>query len=262
MFLRYAKPIVKSVPVLSALLRPVYKAFGPKGLGTPSARRYCLLLPDLVKSPFFVKIGANDGTTGDPVSDILLADERWKGLLVEPVPYIFKRLAANFSDSSRFSLERAAIGESNGEATFYYVDPRAAHEIPNLPEWYDQLGSFDRNHIIKHLNGVLEPFIIEECVPVRTLEHLFRDGGTKDVHLLQIDTEGHDYEVLKSVDLAKLLPLAIYVEHKNISRSDKVEMLKGLRGRGYRIDDCGGDYFAVHRTSPLRSLVRDMAIPL
>jgi hypothetical protein len=36
--------------------------------------------------PFFVKIGANDGITGDTSSDPL-SDTNWKGLIIEPVPY-------------------------------------------------------------------------------------------------------------------------------------------------------------------------------
>ena len=260
MLLRYAKPVVKSVPILRTILRPVYKSFTAKEPGDPCARRYCSLLPQLIPTPVFVKIGANDGTTGDPVSKILLADQRWKGLLIEPVPYIFKRLTENFSDSTRFSLEQAAIGKHSGEAPFYYVNPEAASHIPNLPYWHDQLGSFDRNHIIRQLS-VLEPFIIEERVPVLTLDQVFCKHEIKDVHLLHIDTEGYDHEVLKAVNLEKQPPMAIYIEHLNLARSDKAEMLRRLRKAGYRVDDCGCDYFAIHRTSSLRNLVDNMAIP-
>ncbi len=258
--LRYVKPVVKSVPVLRTFLRPVYKRFASKDRGIPCARRYCSLLPELVPAPLFVKIGANDGTTGDPLSDVLIANEKWKGLLIEPVPYLFKRLAANFSDSGRFSLEQAAIGKYDGEAPFYYVDPRVAEMIPNLPLWHDQLGSFDRKHIVKELNGILEPYIIETRVPVRTLDQVFSSHAVGEVHLLHIDTEGFDFEVLKAVDLEKRPPMAIYVEHLNLSRSDKVEMLKLLRKCGFRVDDCSCDYFAIHRSSPWRNLVSNMAI--
>jgi hypothetical protein len=68
-------------------------------------RNYCLNLPNVVSEPIFVKIGACDGITGDPCSDILLANTNWRGLLIEPVPYCFDRLRANFQDSRRFCLE-------------------------------------------------------------------------------------------------------------------------------------------------------------
>jgi FkbM family methyltransferase len=180
------------------------------------ARQFCASLAQEISNPVFVKVGANDGTTGDPFSDILLADVRWKGLLIEPVPYCFDRLRTAFRDEKRFSLEQAAIGATAGEATFYYVDEKAAANLPDLPNWYDQLGSFDKGHILKHLNGALAPFIIECTVKVFPLKDVLEKHGIAEVHVLHIDTEGHDYEVLKTVDFASCAPLAIFIEHKHL----------------------------------------------
>lgn len=206
----------------------------------------------LVPEPVFVKIGATDGITDDPCSDILLANANWRGLLIEPVPYCFDRLRANFQDSRRFSLEQIAIGAPAREGTFYYVDAKAIQSIPNLPAWFDQLGSFDRNHIMKHLNGVLEPFIIECKVQVSPLSDVLMRNGIQDVHLLHVDTEGHDYEVLKTLDFAKYVPLSIFVEHKHLSDANKTEMLNLLDEHGYSVRDCGEDYFAVNEEANKR----------
>jgi hypothetical protein len=54
-----------------------------------------------------------------------------------------------------------------------------------LPFWYDQLGSFEKRHILRHLDGALEPYIVSEavlCVPLADvlLEHgyaLAKHGG-------------------------------------------------------------------------------------
>jgi len=202
-------------------------------------------LPKILSEPVFVKIGANDGVSWDPVSDVLLASNKWKGLLVEPVPYCFDRLKANFQDP-RFSLEQVAIGASAGQTTFYYVDPKAIQNIPGLPTWFDHLGSFDRNHIIKHLDGVLEPFIIESKVKVSPLSDVLVRNKIQQVHLLHVDTEGYDDEVLKTLDFAKHTPLSIFVEHKHIPSARKAEMLRRFHENGYSVRDCGGDFFAVH----------------
>jgi hypothetical protein len=45
-----------------------------------------------VDRPVFVKVGANDGVTGDPFAVSLLNNRQWKGVLVEPVPYCIDRL--------------------------------------------------------------------------------------------------------------------------------------------------------------------------
>jgi FkbM family methyltransferase len=215
-------------------------------------RDYCLNLPKVISEPFFVKVGAYDGIADDPCSVILLANTRWRGLLIEPVPDCFRRLRANFRDSQRFRLEQIAIGATVGEGTFYYVDAKAIQSIPSLPTWFDQLGSFDRNHIMKHLNGVLDPFIIECKVQVHPLSDVLTRNGIRDVHLLHVDAEGYDYEVLKTLDFTKHAPLSIFVEHKHLSDAHKSEMLHLLRKNGYSVRDCGEDYFAVNEEANKR----------
>src|SRR6476620_5935156 len=42
-------------------------------------RQFCRKLPERVAHPFFVKVGANDGLSGDACSDILLAMHAGKG---------------------------------------------------------------------------------------------------------------------------------------------------------------------------------------
>jgi FkbM family methyltransferase len=209
-------------------------------------RDYCFNLSKVVSQPVFVKIGAHDGITDDPCSDILLADTKWSGLLIEPVPYCFANLRANFQDARRFCFEQVAIGPSAGEGTFYYVDEKALQNIPRLPAWIDQLGSFDRNHIMKHLDGALAPFIIECKVQVCPLSDVLTRNGIQDVQLLHIDAEGYDYDVLKTLDFAKHTPLSIFIEHKHLSDAQKTEMLHLLHQHGYSARDCGEDYFAVN----------------
>ena len=216
-------------------------------------RDYCHYLAAAVAEPFFVKVGANDGITGDPCStDILLAAANWKGLLIEPVPYCFDRLKANFPDRIRFRLEQVAIGASKTEESFFYVDANAAHSLPSLPSWFDQLGSFKKEHILKHLSGTLEPFIIECKVPVCRLSDVLARHGIHDLHLLHVDAEGHDYEVLKTLDFAIHSPFSIFVEHKHLIDAQRKELLSLLLEHGYSIVDCVTDYFAVNEKSNAR----------
>ncbi len=259
MLLDKAKNAVKSVPFLYRTLRPIVRHVRRRGGEDERLQFYCARLPDFVAEPVFVKVGAHDGITGDPVSDVLLGHEKWKGLLIEPVPVIFDRLRKNFSDSRRFILERVAIGAHRGKATFYYVDGKAIDSLPDLPFWYDQLGSFDRDHILKHFDGVLSPFVLECSVEVRPLSEVLEKNGIRDVHLLHIDAEGYDYEVLKTIDLSSAAPAAILLEHQNLSGGDKRELVQHLRRHGYSVDDCGGDFFAVHKKSPLSKFARDWA---
>jgi len=254
-----AKSAVKSFPSLHNALRPIVAHIRRRGGEAERLRLYCAQVPAFVAEPIFVKVGANDGISGDPVANVLLAHEEWKGLLIEPVPFIFDRLRKNFGDSKRYILEQVAIGANTGKATFYYVDGRAIDSIPDLPIWYDQLGSFNRDHIAKHLDGELTPFILECSVQVCPLSEVLKRNGIQKVHLLHIDTEGYDFEVLKTIDLASAAPAAILIEYKHLPDGDKAELLHHLRSHGYSVDDCAGDFFAVHKESPLSKLAKDWA---
>lgn len=255
MIVRAAKAAIKSVPFLHRLALRFAARFFPTGeVNRQRFRRFCAELPELVPEPFFVKVGANDGVTADPCADILRADPRWRGLLIEPVPYCFERLKANYPDRGRYLLEQVAIGPTHGTATFYHLDEQVRENHPELPRMVDLLGSFDREHIVKHLDGRLEPFIVESTVEVRPLAEVLDSHDIRAVHLLQIDAEGHDDEVLKTLRFDGPLPLAIFVEHGHIPEARKRAMLRLLRASGYTVLECFEDYFALHRASRRRLL--------
>src|SRR3984885_2643342 len=123
MFVEKLRAVVGSAPPFHTLL--VNLVPQARAREVAGFRRYCLRLSRVVPEPVFVKIGANDGVSGDPISDILLANANWRGLLIEPVPHCFDRLKANFHDAHRFCLEQVAIGATAGQARFYYVDAKA-----------------------------------------------------------------------------------------------------------------------------------------
>lgn len=209
--------------------------------------RLCAALPGRKGQCVLVKVGANDGVTGDPLRVLLDTDTGWSALFIEPVPFIMDRLRRNFEGEERFGFEEVAIGPKRGEATFYYVDSRAARQIPNLPVWYDQLGSFDEKHILKHLDGALAPFIVKRTVETWPLCEVLEKHGIDQPDLLHVDTEGFDFEVLKTLDFPRQRPRLIFIEHRHLEPGVKKEMRELLRGWGYRVRDCGSDYIAVIR---------------
>ena len=204
-----------------------------------------------VERPVFVKVGANDGVTGDPCGEVFLKNPQWTGILIEPVPHCVNQLRSIYGDRSRFMIEPVAVGSVRGTAKFYYVSEEAKRVLPNLPSWYDQLGSFNPRHIVNH-DLRLEPFIRVMDVTVEPLQEILQRHRVTDVAVLHIDTEGHDLHVLQSVDLSTYTPLAIWVEHKHLSQADRVEMRTLLESSDYDVWNAGEDFFAVHREAPQR----------
>lgn len=195
------------------------------------------------EQPIYVGVGANDGVTSDWCADVLHANHKWTGVLIEPVPYLFRKLESNFG-SGRFALENVAIGTQPGKASFYYLAPRALTEY-GLPAWTEGLGSFRYEHLARHLaklNVDLEPFIVETSVQVDTLADVVERNKLPHITFLHIDTEGHDYEVWKS--LGGVVPDLLLIEHEHVK--DKENMAAELL-KGYDLFDCGSDYAGVRR---------------
>jgi FkbM family methyltransferase len=250
------KIAIKSNPLLYGLLLPRVARFRQlrKHRKRPDPKeelnrfqRICRKLPDFTADPFFAKVGANDGIAHDPCSHILIKDPRWRGLLVEPVPHCFEKLKANFSDTQRFIVEPVAIGAEQKKIPFYYVSESARSHRSDLPDWCDMLGSFNRNHILKHLDGQLEPFIIEHSVEVHPLSAVLARNNIQKLDLLHIDTEGHDLEVLKTINLHTVCPLLIFAEHQHLSPKDNRALHRLLRRHGYSVRNTGADYLAIHK---------------
>lgn len=196
-------------------------------------------------SVFFVQVGSNDGTHGDPLHDIIVAHKNWNGIFIEPVGYLFKRLRRNYGSSNRFIFERKAIAPDRGAVEFFYVSEKAKAELgETLPYWYDQLGSFDKNHILKHLNGILEPYVLSERINTVPLQDIFDKHKVRRIDLLHIDTEGHDYKVLSTIDFSRYKPAVILYEHVHLSDVEREYAESLLKKNGYSCRQYGGDVLA------------------
>jgi hypothetical protein len=71
-------------------------------------------------------------------------------------------------------------------------------------------------------------------VPVLTIGNLIdRHAHILPVMLLQIDTEGHDFEVVKSAIQANCLPKVIHYEHQHLSIHDQLACRNLLGEKDY-----------------------------
>lgn len=201
----------------------------------------------LAAEPAFVmQIGSNDGKTGDPLNYLLNKYLNWKGIFVEPVPYLFERLKSNYPDKSRFLFENVAVNEGS-ELDFYWVDPKAKDELNELPFWFDQLGSFNRQHIVNQLGEKLEPYILEKKLEGITLPSLLERAKTNDIDIMHIDTEGYDWKILSQLNLNECAPNFILYESNHLSSDELTDSINFLESR-YELFDVGIDVLAVNKS--------------
>lgn len=170
------------------------------------------------KACFFVQIGSNDGVEGDPIHDLILANPQWRGLFIEPLAEPFAKLVESYGANDRFMFAQVAIADRPGVRPFYFV-PRQAGEGRDLPILFDQMGSFNREHIAKH-GAVLDPLIVETMVKCEPLPSTLVRHRISHVDFIHIDVEGYDYEVLKQIDFKKWGTRLVLYESIHLSKSD------------------------------------------
>ena len=160
-------------------------------------------------------------------------------LLVEPVPYNFKILEKKFSEFKNIYIWKNAIFSEKKIKSFYYVDEKS---IPKLGKhWASGIGSFDRNHILNHKSKrfkIEDADIVEMKIDFITFKQLIETFSIQSIDKLQIDVEGAEYEILKSIDLQNVEINSILFESKHFDGTFKegsklLEIKDKLSNAGY-----------------------------
>jgi FkbM family methyltransferase len=178
---------------LKELLRNAARKFGYQIQKYPSAEFLSVPVFDLSVQLLmavrgeqlnFIEVGANDGRSGDPLNRYVM-QYPWYGMLIEPQPDVFVQLCENYASvRDRLIFENVAIANGLSTITMYRGQGR---------DW-------PITSVHKKVVAQLAPHDVELLtVPCTTLDELIRKHGMSNVDILQIDAEGHDYEVLKTI---------------------------------------------------------------
>jgi FkbM family methyltransferase len=157
----------------------------------------------------FVQIGANDGIMADPISPLVKQyPDRFHGLVVEPLKDKFALLQRAYAGINTVIPVNVAIHNTESEMVIH----RIKRELESKYDiWGGGLPSFDPNHY-KH-SHIPQSDMTTEVVPCMRLDALLAKYDMKDIELLVTDTEGYDFEILRSIDFSKRRPSYIYFEH-------------------------------------------------
>jgi FkbM family methyltransferase len=197
-----------------------------------------------------VQIGAYVGDTpNDPLVECLRANlTRFPGsraLLVEPVKEFFEQLTENYADLPGAIFENVAIADRDGACTFFRigVDPTEYGQ----PDWLTQCGSTRPDRMAELWDSCVsegDPEIkafwhdhsVAERVPCLRLETLLERYDITHVDFLQIDTEGSDYDILRTLDFSRIRPDHINYERELLG-GDEPACRAMLEAAGYTLHD-------------------------
>lgn len=185
-----------------------------------------------------VQIGAFDGKSNDFTFDYIRKYGS-NALLVEPQDEAFNELVKNYKNQDNLILEKVAIAEYDGVLPFYRIKEEYHASFRLGP----QLASSDRKHLenalsIEHLEGL--PANRDECiecveVPCLRFDSLLEKHNIEQISVLQIDTEGFDYEIIKMIDFNKIQPEIINFEIVHLSKETLDEAMLLLFEKGYEM---------------------------
>ena len=186
-----------------------------------------------------VVIGAHFGVWLKDQID-LLKDQQI--LLVEPVPYNYIKLKEDFKNKENIKICTNAIFSENKKGKFYYVDENSISKLGK--HWASGIGSFNKNHILDHKTKrfkIEDQHIVETEVEFITFDSLVQKYSIKSIDKLQIDVEGAEYEILKSINFKSIIIKSIQFEYKHFDgtfkEGPKLEEIKQkLKSEGYNLN--------------------------
>jgi FkbM family methyltransferase len=184
----------------------------------------------------FIDIGAHDGKT---YSNTLHFEKKgWTGICVEPLPSVFKVLKT----TRQCICVNAAIDIVNGETNFV-SNTGYTEMLSGIEKYYPEKHHARRLKEQRIMGGSTE--IIK--VPTIRLDTLLEKHGINRVDYLNVDVEGGEYEVIKSIDFNTVDIHVIGFEDNY--QENSASIISYLTTKGYQYDSrTGGDIFMVKKS--------------
>ena len=238
---RVIKDFIRSQPAIYDVLKAAKRSLG--GAPDPQYDWFNRFSRSTGKVRF-VQIGANDGLRNDPVREFIIRDH-WEGVLIEPLPEVFELLKRNYAKRSGLTFLNAAIAQEEGSLSFWTFQPEFLRSLPVEARMdYLRKASFDKEHVKKFLQDQPDSVLREIPVPCLTLSGVVKRYLPGGIDLLVIDAEGHEPQIIRSIDFSVVQPRAIFFESHHIA-AQMPALTRLFESAGYRVEHIGGDSVAV-----------------
>lgn len=176
----------------------------------------------------FLQVGACDGKSGDPIFEFAKLGVM-NSVFLEPVPQSFKKLQDTYKGVANARFLNCALGLEDGTSKFYTIEGLDACQI----------ASFEKSFVEKWASDFKQNAVIQEIyVDVVSYKSLSLKLSADQFHIVQIDVEGRDDEIVKSIlKSGEKLPLIINFESLHINKSKAEHLFNELNVYYYFFHD-------------------------
>jgi FkbM family methyltransferase len=168
-----------------------------------------------------VIIGAHNGSGLEE----LILEQKNKVLLIEPVNYNLQSLKNRFKNINNIFFENVGVSDEKKQIKFYYVKESSVKKLGK--EWGTGIGSFKKKHLLDHHRKrfkIIESDIEEVNVKIVVFNDLVEKYNISEIEYLFIDTEGYDYQIIKSIDFNKTKINKVKFEYKHLDDTFKFDL--------------------------------------
>jgi FkbM family methyltransferase len=151
---------------------------------------------------------------------------------MEPQKIPYERLVERYATNPRVSLINAAVGEHDGVVKLYVPGSVASPKASLIAQHHRRFGSDAKD--VRELEVA--------SVSVGSLVKMFHG---ERLNLLQVDTEGMDYQILRWFFEAGVEPDVLNFESLHLSRAERLASRQLLNASGYWWIESDQDTFAL-----------------
>ena len=141
-------------------------------------------------------------------------------------------LEVQYEANPRISLVNAAVAESDGEVILYVPSPRESPKASLIAGHHRRF-------------SIMAKEVHQVAVPSMSVASLLEAYQIEHVHILQIDTEGMDYDLLNWFFDADVPPAMINFENLHLGRRERLASRELVRTNGYWWIEPSQDTFAI-----------------
>jgi len=206
-----------------------------------------------IKPATALKVGACDGVFDD-LTWGWISGYGMNVLFIEPIPDRCEKLKEHCRHTlnDKATILQCAVSDKDGSIDMCvipteYMGKTTPNGLYVHPALYGMSSVWPPKNGLtgEHDGKVLEEVGQRVSVPCRTLQSILQEYSPSSIDLLSIDTEGHDWVVLKQFDFEKYRPYWIEVELANLSNEDRASAVSYLHSNGYHVYANGRDGYAV-----------------